>query len=149
MYGVLWVCRSQGAFSNAPLGVTRPMASDRNLDLVTGAFSYSGSHIAERLLARGRRVRTLTFHPDRPHPLRERVQAFRYSFDDPRALSHALEGVVTLYNTYWVRFDHGDTTYSQAVVNSPALFEAARRAGVTRIVHVSIANPSVDSPLPY
>jgi uncharacterized protein YbjT (DUF2867 family) len=29
------------------------------------------------------------------------------------------------------------------------LFEAARRAGVARIVHVSIANPSIDSPLPY
>jgi NADH dehydrogenase len=29
------------------------------------------------------------------------------------------------------------------------LFESARRAGVARVVHVSIANPSIDSPLPY
>jgi uncharacterized protein YbjT (DUF2867 family) len=122
---------------------------DSNLDLVTGAFSYSGSYIAERLLARGRLVRTLTFHPDRAHPLREQVQAFRYTFADPGALTHALEGVATLYNTYWVRFNHGATNFDQAIANSQALFEAASRAGVTRIVHVSIANPSGDSPLPY
>jgi NADH dehydrogenase len=125
------------------------MGPDTKLDLVTGAFSYSGSHIAERLLASGRQIRTLTFHPDRPHPLREQVQAFRYHFDDPRALTPALEGVTTLYNTYWVRFNHGATTFTSAVANSQTLFEAARRAGVSRIVHVSIANPSLDSPLPY
>jgi uncharacterized protein YbjT (DUF2867 family) len=125
------------------------MGPDTKLDLVTGAFSYSGSHIAKRLLESGRQVRTLTFHPDRPHPLRERVQAFRYRFDDPVALTRALEGVTTVYNTYWVRFNHGPTTFSSAVANSRMLFDAARRAGVARVVHVSIANPSIDSPLPY
>ena len=122
---------------------------DTKLDLVTGAFSYSGSHIAARLVASGSQVRTLTFHPDRPHPLREQVQALRYRFDDPLALDRALEGVTTLYNTYWVRFNHGPTTYATAVANSQMLFESARRAGVARVVHVSIANPSMDSPLPY
>jgi NADH dehydrogenase len=116
---------------------------------VTGAFSYLGAHIASRLLACGREVTTLTFHADRPHPLRDRVRALPYRFDDPIALMRALEGVSTLYNTYWVRFDHGDATYAGAIANSRMLFEAANRAGVTRVVHVSIANPSVDSPLPY
>jgi NADH dehydrogenase len=125
------------------------MGIDTELDLVTGAFSYSGSHIAERLLASGRRVRTLTFHPDRPHPLRERVEAFRYRFDDPVALTRALDGVTTLYNTYWVRFDHGSTTFARAIANSRILFDAGSRAGVARVVHLSIANPSIDSPLPY
>jgi nucleoside-diphosphate-sugar epimerase len=123
--------------------------SDTNLDLVTGALSYSGAHIAARLLERGREVRTLTFHPDRPHPLHERVQALPYRFDDPIALARALEGVTTLYNTYWVRFNHSRATFAGAIANSRALFYAARRAGVRRIVHLSIANPSVDSPLPY
>jgi nucleoside-diphosphate-sugar epimerase len=123
--------------------------SDTNLDLVTGAFSYSGAHIAERLLDRGREVRTLTFHLEREHPLNGRVQAVPYRFDDPIALARTLEGVTTLYNTYWVRFDHGSATLAGAVANSRALFHAARRAGVRRIVHLSIANPSVESPLPY
>ena len=118
-------------------------------DLVTGAFSYSGSRIAELLIESGRAVRTLTHHPDREHPLRARVQASPYRFDDPAALARSLEGITTLYNTYWVRFERGQTTFANAVANSRALFEAARRAGVARIVHVSIANPSIDSPLPY
>jgi NADH dehydrogenase len=126
-----------------------PAGRDTQLDLVTGAFSYSGSYLARRLLASGRQVRTLTFHPERPHPLQGQVQAFRYRFDDPVALSQALQNVTTLYNTYWVRFNHGSTTFARAVANSRRLFEAAGRAGVARIVHVSIANPSVDSPLPY
>ena len=118
-------------------------------DLVTGAFSYSGSRIAELLIDSGREVGTLTHHPDREHPLRARVQALPYRFEDPVALARSLEGITTLYNTYWVRFERGRTTFANVVANSRALFEAARRAGVPRIVHVSIANPSIDSPLPY
>src|SRR4051794_36157992 len=118
-------------------------------DLVTGAFSYSGSRIAELLIESGREVRTLTHHPARKHPLRARVQASPYRFEDPLALARSLEGIDTLYNTYWVRFERGRTTFGDAVANSRALFEAARRAQVARIVHVSIANPSLDSPLPY
>jgi NADH dehydrogenase len=118
-------------------------------DLVTGAFSYSGARIAELLIESGREVRTLTHHPDREHPLQANVQASRYRFDDPRALARSLEGITTLYNTYWVRFERGSTTYAEAVANSRALFEAARRAGVSRIVHMSIANASIDSPLAY
>lgn len=123
--------------------------AEPTLDVVTGAFSYSGARIAERLLASGRQVRTLTFHPDRAHPLRDRIDAVPYRFDDSAALARSLEGVDTLYNTYWVRFDHGPTTFAAAVVNSRMLFEAARDAGVRRVVHVSIANPSVASSLPY
>jgi uncharacterized protein YbjT (DUF2867 family) len=125
--------------------------SDRgtDTDLVTGAFSYSGSRISELLIESGREVRTLTHHPEREHPLQESVQAWPYRFDDPLALARSLEGISTLYNTYWVRFERDSTTYADAVANSRALFDAARRAGVARIVHVSIANPSTDSPLPY
>jgi uncharacterized protein YbjT (DUF2867 family) len=125
------------------------MNSDNTLDLVTGAFSYSGSHIAGRLLDSGSRVRTLTFHPDRPHPLRSSVDTLPYRFDDPVALTRSLEGVSTLYNTFWVRFDRGRTSFANAIENSRMLFFAARRAGVGRIVHISITNPSVESPLPY
>lgn len=125
------------------------MSNDTNTDLITGAFSYSGSHIATRLLDSGRELHTLTFHPDRDHPLRDRVETLPYRFDDPAALTRSLEGVTTLYNTYWVRFDHGRTTFADAIENSRTLFFAAKRAGVQRIVHVSIANATIDSPLPY
>ena len=39
--------------------------TDTGLDVVTGAFSYSGSAIARALMAGGRTVRTLTGHPER------------------------------------------------------------------------------------
>ncbi len=123
--------------------------TDTGVDLVTGAFSYAGSHIAERLLESGRAVRTLTFHPDRPHPLQGRVDARRYRFDDVAALARSLDGVTNVYNTYWVRFDHDRTTFANAVANSRTLFFAARRAGAARVVHLSISNPSLESPLPY
>jgi uncharacterized protein YbjT (DUF2867 family) len=125
------------------------MSHDERIDLVTGAFSYSGSHIAERLLDSGRRVRTLTFHPHRPHPLQASVESCAYRFDDPVALTRSLHGVSTLYNTFWVRFDHEQTSFANAIESSRMLFYAAKSAGVQRIVHVSIANPSIGSPLPY
>lgn len=125
------------------------MNAGTELDLVTGAFSYSGSRIAKRLLDSGRGVRTLTFHPDRAHPLVGQVETLPYQFDDQVALARSLEGVTTVYNTYWVRFDHGRTTFANAIANSRALFYAARQAGVERVVHISIANPSLESTLPY
>jgi nucleoside-diphosphate-sugar epimerase len=123
--------------------------ADPLLDVVTGAFSYTGRHIAERLLAAGRSVRTLTNQPDPPNPFRESVETFPYAFDDLDELRRSLNGASTLYNTYWVRFERGAVAFQRAVENSSRLFEAARRAGVERIIHVSVTNPSLDSPLPY
>lgn len=119
------------------------------LHVVTGAFGYSGKYIARRLLEQGKRVRTLTNSPRRRNPFGSLVEAHPYHFDRPDELIRSLEGAAVLYNTYWVRFDHRDFTHSQAVQNTLTLFDAARRAGVRRIVHVSITNPSLDSPLPY
>ena len=64
-------------------------------------------------------------------------------------LARDLESATTLYNTYWVRFAHGRTSHAQAIENSRTLFYAARQAGVQRIVHLSITNPSIESPYPY
>src|SRR3990172_7161532 len=119
------------------------------LYVVTGAFGYSGKYITTRLLAAGHRVRTLTNSPGRPHPFGTAVDAHPYDFDRPDDLARSLEGASVLINTYWVRFDHRDFTHAQAVRNTRRLFDAARRAGVPRVVHVSITNPSLESELPY
>lgn len=116
---------------------------------VTGAFGYSGRYIALRLLARGDRVRTLTSSSGRESPLRERIESHPLSFEDPSALTRALHGVDALVNTYWVRFPEAGCSHPEAVEHSRILFDAARRAGVGRIVHVSITNPSADSPYSY
>ncbi len=115
---------------------------------VTGAYSYSGKYIARRLLAQGNEVITLTGHPNRPDPFGGKVPAYPLDFDKV-SMTRSLQGVDTLYNTYWVRFDEGENTQPRAVENTRKLVEAAKMAGVRRIVHISITQPSVESHLPY
>ena len=115
---------------------------------VTGAYSYSGKYITRRLLARGVEVITLTGHPNRPDPFGGKVKAYPLDFDEA-GMTRSLQGVDVLVNTYWVRFDKGENTQPRAVENTRKLVNAAKAAGVKRMVHISITNPSADSHLPY
>ncbi len=119
------------------------------MNVVTGAFGYIGRYIARHLLDRGESVRTITTHTGKPNPFGPTVAAFPYAFDRPRELAESLRGASTLYNTYWVRFDHGTSSFDQAVRNTETLFSAAREAGVKRIVQISVTNASPLSRLPY
>jgi NADH dehydrogenase len=119
------------------------------LNIVTGAFGYTGKRITRRLLEMGKQVKTLTGHPDRPNPFNGQVKAMPFNFEQPDELARSLEGATTLYNTYWIRFSHGQMTFERAVANTKTLIKAAGEAGVRRMVHVSITNPTQDSPLPY
>ncbi len=119
------------------------------LHAVTGAFGYSGKYIAHRLLDAGESVITLTNSTHRENPFGDRVKAFPFHFDEPDRLAETLKDVDVLYNTYWVRFNHPNFAHADAVRNTLALFQAAKSAGVKRVVHISITNPSEDSPLEY
>ena len=128
-------------------------SDNTGLAVVTGAFGFTGRHIAQKLLDSGKAVRTLT---GRPHlygtvqdPFHGKVEAVPLNFRDSVLLAKSLEGVDALYNTYWVRFSSGEVTFDQAVENSRILVNAAVEAGVKRLVHISITNPSEDSNLPY
>jgi NADH dehydrogenase len=118
----------------------------RNKHAVTGAFGYSGRYIAKRLLERGHEVFTLTNSLNRINPFDGRVA---FNFDSPEKLVESLRGTSVLYNTYWVRFNYKMFQHADAVKNTIIMFGAAKKAGVERIVHVSITNPSEDSPLEY
>lgn len=119
------------------------------VDVVTGAFGYIGRYIAGHLLRAGRQVKTITTHPAKPNPFGEAVQASPYDFHRPERLVATLRGAATLYNTYWVRFEYGGTTFAEAVQNTITLFRCARDAGVKSIVHVSVTHASEKSALPY
>ena len=121
----------------------------KEIHVVTGAFGFAGKYIAERLLAAGHTVRTLTNSPNRENSFNGRVVAYPYNFDAPDKLVASLQGASVLYNNYWVRFNHRTFSYAKAVENSLKLFKAAKEAGIKRIVHVSITNPSLESPLEY
>lgn len=100
---------------------------------VTGASSFTGRFIAQRLVAAGDEVRDLT----------------REVLADQDRLDAALRGSDTLYNTLWIRFERGPITYAWAIERCRGLLAAAQRAGVRRVVHISVINASHDAPTAY
>jgi uncharacterized protein YbjT (DUF2867 family) len=118
--------------------------------VVTGVFSYTGGAIARQLLDRGDEVVSLSRRPAPPgHPLAGAVAREPLQFEDPELLARSLEGADVLFNTYWIRFPCDGADFASAVANSRALFRAAGRAGVRRIVHLSVTNAAADSPYAY
>ncbi len=129
------------------------MASNAPLHIVTGAFGYTGRYIAKNLLSRGLRVRTLTNSVHRDNPFGDAVEVHPIDFDDPAGLTESMRDGFALYNTYWVRYDYRrkkrDFGYDRAIANTRTLFDCAARAGVGRVVHVSVANASAASEWGY
>lgn len=125
------------------------IVSEQQIHVVTGAFGYSGKYIAQRLLDKGRKVRTLTNSLHRKNPFGDKIKTHPFNFDNPEKLTESLKGVSVLYNTYWVRFNYKTFTYASAIKNTITLFNSAKKASVERIVHISVTNPSDDSPLEY
>ena len=123
--------------------------NEKQIHAVTGAFGFSGKYMAHRLLDKGHEVITITNSVNRANPFGGKVKAFPFSFDNPEKLAETLKGVSVLYITYWVRFNHRTFTHADAVRNTITLFEAAAKAGVERIIYVSITHPSQDSHLEY
>jgi NADH dehydrogenase len=120
-----------------------------SFDVVTGAYGFTGRFIARRLMAQERSVRTLTNHPQREGAEDIKAEVAPLQFADRDALVESMRGGEVLYNTYWVRFHHGRVRFGEAVANTRVLVGAARDAGVRRVVHISVSNPSEDSPLDY
>ena len=108
-------------------------------DAVTGAFGFTGRAIATALLGSGREVVTLSRRSGREDPLARRLAAIRpLDFVHSERLIMALDGVDTLYNTYWMRFPRGGRTFEDMVRETDALLAAAAAAGIRRLVHVSV-----------
>lgn len=125
--------------------------NEKSKYVITGAFGYTGKYITKQLLERDpdAKIKVLTGHPERPNPFGRPFEIVPFHFDQPEKLVEDLQGVKTVFNTYWVRFDYGTTTFRQAVSNVQNLIRAAAKAGVERFVHISVTNPHIDRPLPY
>jgi NADH dehydrogenase len=118
------------------------------LDVVTGAFSFTGRAIAGQLVAEGREVVTLVRRPA-PPDADQRIRTAPMAFDDPAALAAAFAGVDTFYNTYWIRFERGELTFDEIIRRTRLLITAATQAGVRRVVHVSVVNAGPTAPTRY
>jgi uncharacterized protein YbjT (DUF2867 family) len=120
-----------------------------SFDVVTGAFGFTGRFIARRLMEMEHPLRTLTNHPSRPGAEDIKADVAPLQFTDRDALVESLRGADVLYNTYWIRFQHGRARFGDTVAHTRVLMGAARDAGVRKVVHISVSNPSEDSPLDY
>ena len=116
---------------------------------VTGSFGFTGRPLTERLLAAGREVVTLSRRSGEGDPLAGRISVRPLDLEQADVLRASLDGVETLFNTYWLRFPRGGATFEGAVARSATLLAAARDAGVRRVVHVSVVNATPDAETPY
>ena len=128
-----------------------------NITAVTGAWSFSGRHVAQRLLASGWTLRSLSNRNPSPEddPYDGRVRRIGYTHDVDR-LARELTGCRVLVANFWTRHDKPPIghrgpwlSHLQAVEQSAVLIEAAARAGVERLVWTSITNPGHDPDLSY
>jgi uncharacterized protein YbjT (DUF2867 family) len=107
--------------------------------VVTAAGGSTGSAVVRALWSRGERVRALV-GSSQPRPELTALSADVVATDltDPAAVEPLLAGADALY-LIWPNFDPGETP------GAVALLEAARRAGVPRVVYHSVLRPQARS----
>ncbi len=116
---------------------------------LTGAFSYSGRYIAKKLLSKGIKIRALTNHPKPELFPQHSIPVFPLQFKEEGPLIDFLKGTEVFINTYWIRYPHKEQTHEKAATNIQFLTQCAKRAGIKKIIHLSVSNPSEESALSY
>ena len=111
-----------------------------DLDLITGATGLLGSHVAERLVAQGRRVRALV-RPGSDVAFLQTLGVEREVGDltDPASCDRATQGVDVVYHCAakvgdWGRWPEFE---SACLDGTRHLASAALRSGVGRFLHIS------------
>ena len=107
--------------------------------LLTGATGFVGSHAAEAFVRAGCRVRALIRSPSRAAVLGELpVERVPGSLEDEAALRAAVAGVDVVVHLAALTHARSAEEYAAAnVAGTRRLLEAARRAGVRRLVYLS------------
>jgi uncharacterized protein YbjT (DUF2867 family) len=123
--------------------------------LITGATGYIGRHLVSRLVAQGERPRCLVRNIKRaasilPAGTLEFVQGDTTS---PASLETAVQGVDTIVHAAFITADHKQSAgnhYQETNVQGTAnLVEAAKKAGVKRILVISGLGTKPDKPGSY
>ncbi|MCT7657677.1 NAD(P)H-binding protein [Mycobacterium deserti] len=126
------------------------MAADGIRCLVTGATGYIGGRLIPHLLDRGYAVRALARNPDKldDRPWRDRIDIACGDLSDADSLSAAFEGMDVVY--YLVHSMGTEKNFEQAEAESARnVVEAARRAGVRRLVYLGGLHPQKDDLSPH
>lgn len=110
--------------------------------LVTGATGHIGSRVAELLAGNGESVRRLVRDPAKASPL-DNSEVVRGDYADPISLARAMVGIETVFLV---------SAFGQPLKRAHLhgnVIDAARRAGVRRVVYLSFQSASATSPFPY
>jgi UDP-glucose 4-epimerase len=114
--------------------------------LVTGGAGFIGSHIVEALVRCGERVRVLdnlsTGFLSNLDPFRDSVEFIEADLIDARAVARAVEGVDCVFHeaalaSVPLSVEHPLRTHAACATGTVTLLDAARRAGVRRVVYAS------------
>ena len=123
--------------------------------LVTGGAGFIGSHIAETLVERGDKVRVLdnlsTGHLSNMEGFRERIEFVEADLVDGPAVAEAVEGVDCIFHQAALAsvprsVDSPLDTNASCVTGTLTLLDAARRAGVRRVVYAGSSSAYGDQP---
>jgi nucleoside-diphosphate-sugar epimerase len=120
--------------------------------LITGAGGFIGAHLTADQLRRGHDVRALDVNLDRLEKFEDqgdRLRRIAGDIRDTTLMRKAVEGVDTIFHlaSAHLELTEGDEYFESINVGAiRTLFDAARKAGVKRIVHCS--SVGVYGPLP-
>jgi UDP-glucose 4-epimerase len=123
--------------------------------LVTGGAGFIGSHIAEALVRRGDKVRVLdnlsTGFLANLAPIRDRIEFVEGNLVDAPLVAEVVEGVDCIFHQAALAsvprsVEAPLDTNAACVTGTVTLLDAARRAGVRRLVYASSSSVYGDQP---
>lgn len=119
--------------------------------LVTGAGGFIGSHLCQRLFNAGAKVRAFTRYNSRndpgllrylPKEVRESIEVVSGDLRDADAIRHAVQGCEVVFHLGALiaipySYRNPRETIETNIIGTLNVLEAARSAGIRRIVHTS------------
>jgi nucleoside-diphosphate-sugar epimerase len=108
--------------------------------LVTGATGFIGSHLVERLLSEGFKLRGMTTSPAKAQDLEKKgVEPFVGDLRDYRAVREAVRGVDLVFHLGAIMSDWGPWRlfYEVNVLGTANVFKAALEEKVERVIYTS------------
>src|SRR5690606_5813004 len=123
--------------------------------LVTGGAGFIGSHLAEALVARGDRVRVLdnlsTGYRRNLADLGERLELIEGDVTDAASIARAVERVDCIFHQAALASVPRSvkdplSTHAACATGTLMLLDAARRAGVRRVVYAASSSAYGDQP---
>ena len=123
--------------------------------LITGATGYIGHYLVARLVALGERPRCLVREMDRAKRIlpADKVELVQGATISPASLDAAVQGVDTIVHAAFLTADRKQSTgneYEKTNVQGTAyLIQAAKKAGVKRVIEIGGLGTRPDKPGSY